>query len=131
MAKRFYILTFGCQMNEYDSEVLESLLAADGYIITDKPEEADLAIINTCSVREKAETRAIARIAQLTALKKERPSLQVVVAGCMARRAGENLLATLPEVDYVIGPDYIPEIPDIINSSDSNRVHVGEVAEIA
>jgi tRNA-2-methylthio-N6-dimethylallyladenosine synthase len=129
MAKHFYILTFGCQMNDYDSEVLESLLAADGYILTDKPDEADLIVVNTCSVREKAETRAVARIAQLTALKESRPSLKVVVAGCMAKRAGEELLNTLPGVDYVIGPDYIPEIPHIIANPESGRVHIGEKAE--
>ena len=81
MAKKFYILTFGCQMNEYDSEVLESILAADGYILTTEPEEADLAVVNTCSVRQKAESRAMARIAQLAALKNNNPNLKVVAAG--------------------------------------------------
>ena len=129
MAKQFYILTFGCQMNEYDSEVLESLLASGGYIQTDKPENADLAVINTCSVRQKAETRALARIAQIAALKGRKPNLIVVVAGCMARRAGEDIIAQIPGVDYVVGPDYIPEIPDIINSKGKARVFVEEKSE--
>ncbi|MCP4581941.1 MAG: tRNA (N6-isopentenyl adenosine(37)-C2)-methylthiotransferase MiaB [candidate division Zixibacteria bacterium] len=129
MAKKFYILTFGCQMNEYDSEVLESILASDGYIMTDKPEDADLAVINTCSVRQKAESRAMARIGQIAALKKDMPALKVIVAGCMAKRAGQAIIDDLPGVDYVVGPDYIPEIPDIIASTDSERVYIDEKAE--
>ncbi len=129
MAKKFYILTFGCQMNEYDSEVLESLLASDGYIQTDRPDHADLAVINTCSVREKAESRALARISQIAALKDQNHSLKVVVAGCMARRAGESIIEKIPGVDYVVGPDYIPEIPDIINSENDTKVFTGEVSD--
>jgi tRNA-2-methylthio-N6-dimethylallyladenosine synthase len=126
MAKKFYILTFGCQMNEYDSEVLESLLAGEGYIMTDEPDEADLAVINTCSVREKAETRAIARIAQITALKQKSSNLKVVVAGCMAKRAGEDIINRIPDVDFVVGPDFIPDIPDIINSDTKRRIYIDE-----
>jgi len=113
-------------MNEYDSEVLESILAADGYVLTGKPEEADLAVINTCSVREKAETRAMARIAQITALKKAKPILKVIVAGCMAKRAGQTIIDKIPGVDYVIGPDYIPEIPNIIENPNFNKIYIDE-----
>lgn len=126
MAKKYYILTFGCQMNEYDSEVLESILAADGYILTDKPQEADLAVVNTCSVRRKAESRAMARIAQLAALKAKKPTLKVVAAGCMAKRAGQEIIDQIPLVDYVVGPDYIPEIPDIINNPGNDRIFIQE-----
>jgi len=126
MAKKFYILTFGCQMNEYDSEVLESILSADGYILTGKPDEADLAVINTCSVRKKAETRAMARIAQIAALKKDKRSFKVVVAGCMAKRAGQAIIDQIPGVDYVIGPDFIPEIPDIIDSPETKKIYIDE-----
>ena len=129
MAKKFYILTFGCQMNEYDSEVLESILASDGYILTDKPEEADLAVVNTCSVRQKAESRAMARIAQLAALKDKNPNLKVVAAGCMARRAGQEIIDRIPLVDYVVGPDYIPEIPEIIARPGDSRIFVDERTE--
>lgn len=116
-------------MNEYDSEVLESLLSSDGYIQADKPDDADLAIINTCSVREKAETRALARISQVTALKERNSNLKVIVAGCMAKRAGESILEKIPGVDYVVGPDYIPEIPDIIAAEKTSRVFTGEIKQ--
>jgi len=88
MEKKAYLLTFGCQMNEYDSEVLESILSANGYLMTSKPEEAGLIIVNTCSVRQKAEERAMGRISELAAQKKVNRSLKIVVAGCMAKRAG-------------------------------------------
>ena len=118
MEKRAYILTFGCQMNEYDSEVLESILSADGYLISNKPDDADLTVVNTCSVRQKAENRAMSRISGIAALKKNNPSMKLVVAGCMARRAGQAIIDDIPGVDYVVGSDYIPEIPDIIGASD-------------
>ena len=129
MDKKAYILTFGCQMNEYDSEVLESILSSNGYLICDKPEDADLAVINTCSVRQKAETRAIARISQITALKSTKPSLIVIAAGCMAKRMGQSITEKLPNVDYVVGPDFIPDIPEIINSGDHRKVFIDEKAE--
>lgn len=118
MDKTAYILTFGCQMNEYDSEVLESILSTNGYLITDQPEKADLAVINTCSVRQKAESRAMAHISQIAALKKSKPSMKVVVAGCMAKRAGQAIMDKIPGVDYVVGPDFIPDIPEIISGDD-------------
>ena len=124
MEKRAYILTFGCQMNEYDSEVLESILSADGYLIANNPDNVDLAVVNTCSVRQKAESRAMSRIAGIAALKKSNPSMKLVVAGCMARRAGQAIIDDIPGVDYVVGSDYIPEISEIIGSSD--RIFIEE-----
>ena len=118
MDKKAYILTFGCQMNEYDSEVLESILSTNGYLITDQPEKADLAVINTCSVRQKAESRAMAHISRIASLKKSKPSMKVVVAGCMAKRAGQAIIDEIPGVDYVVGPDFIPDIPEIISGND-------------
>jgi tRNA-2-methylthio-N6-dimethylallyladenosine synthase len=118
MDKKAYILTFGCQMNEYDSEVLESILSTNGYLITDQPEKADLAVVNTCSVRQKAENRAMAHISQIAALKKSKPSMRVVVAGCMAKRAGQSILDEIPGVDYIVGPDYVSDIPEIITGDE-------------
>jgi tRNA-2-methylthio-N6-dimethylallyladenosine synthase len=116
-------------MNEYDSEILESILASDGYLISDSPDSVDLIVVNTCSVRQKAENRAKAHIAGLTALKKQKPSLVVVVAGCMAKRAGQELIEELPGVDYVIGSDFIPDIPKIIANPQSRKVYVDEKDE--
>lgn len=130
MLKNAYILTFGCQMNEYDSEVLESILAGNGCLITDTPDSADLIVVNTCSVRQKAESRAMAHIAGLAALKKKKPSLIVIVAGCMAKRAGQEIIDKIPNVDYVVGPDYIPEIPGIINNHENRRIYIDEKSEL-
>jgi tRNA-2-methylthio-N6-dimethylallyladenosine synthase len=129
MEKKAFILTFGCQMNEYDSELLESILAADGYLMAGKPEEANLIVVNTCSVRQKAEDRAMARISEIAMLKKENPSMKLVVAGCMAKRAGQEIIDAIPKVDFVIGPDSMPSIPEIINNQNGNRIFVDEIGE--
>jgi len=131
MDKKAYILTFGCQMNEYDSEVLESILSADGWLITDRPETADLVVVNTCSVRQKAESRAKAHISGLAALKKNKRSLKVVVAGCMAKSAGQDLIDEIPGIDYIVGPDYIADIPDIIKDERDDKIYVDEKVENA
>jgi tRNA-2-methylthio-N6-dimethylallyladenosine synthase len=129
MEKRAYILTFGCQMNEYDSELLESILSADGYLLVAEPNQADLIVVNTCSVRQKAEDRALARISELTALKKLNRSLKIVVAGCMARRAGQSIIDQIPLVDYVVGPDQVPEIGDIIEQNLPQKIYINDMPE--
>jgi len=129
MDKKVYILTFGCQMNEYDSEALESILSANGYLMTDKPESADLVIVNTCCVRQKAESRAKAHISSLTAMKGNKQSLKVIVAGCMAKNAGQALIDEIPGIDYVVGPDYIADIPDIIENEGADKIYINEKAE--
>ncbi|NLI14778.1 MAG: tRNA (N6-isopentenyl adenosine(37)-C2)-methylthiotransferase MiaB, partial [candidate division Zixibacteria bacterium] len=113
-------------MNEYDSELLESILSADGYLSVPQPNQADLIVVNTCSVRQKAEDRALARIAELTALKKLNRSLKIVVAGCMARRAGQSIIDRIPQVDYVVGPDYVPEIGEIVKRNSPEKIHIDD-----
>jgi len=129
MEKRAYILTFGCQMNEYDSELLESILSADGYLLVPEPNQADLIVVNTCSVRQKAEDRALARISELSALKKLNRSLKIVVAGCMAKRAGQSIIDQIPLVDYIVGPDHVPEIADIIEQKSPQRIYISDTPE--
>lgn len=129
MEKRAYILTFGCQMNEYDSELLESILSADGYLLVPEPNQADLIVVNTCSVRQKAEDRALARITEMTALKKLNRSLKIVVAGCMAKRAGQSIIDQIPLVDYVVGPDHVPEIGEIVEQNSPQKIHIGDTPE--
>ena len=113
-------------MNEYDSELLESVLAGDGYLMVSAPEQADLIVVNTCSVRQKAEERAMIRINELASLKKTRPEIKLVVAGCMARRVGEGIRTKIPAIDYVIGPDHIPDIPSIVAEDGSQRILIGD-----
>jgi tRNA-2-methylthio-N6-dimethylallyladenosine synthase len=129
MEKRAYILTFGCQMNEYDSELLESILSADGYLLVPEPKEADLIVVNTCSVRQKAEDRALARITEMTSLKKLNRSLKIVVAGCMAKRAGQSIIDQIPLVDYVVGPDHVPEIAEIVGQNLSQKIFIGDTPD--
>lgn len=111
---KYYIATFGCQMNEYDSGLLASLLESVGCQEASNKEEADLILFNTCSIREKAEDTAIARISQFKHLKVIKPHLKIIVVGCMAKNKGRELRKRLPIIDYVIGPDNYKEIPEII-----------------
>ncbi len=105
MKARAYVETYGCQMNVSDGELMEGVLDAHGYEIVSEPDEADVVLVNTCAIREHAETRVLGRVGQLNALKRERPGMILGVTGCMAQRMGEDLLAKAPYVDLVMGPD--------------------------
>ena len=110
--KRAYVETYGCQMNVSDGELMEGILAADGYEIVRRPEDADVVLVNTCAIREHAEKRVLGRVAQLNGLKTGRPDLVIGVTGCMAQRMGGSLLAEAPYVDLVMGPDEYRALPD-------------------
>jgi tRNA-2-methylthio-N6-dimethylallyladenosine synthase len=120
-AKRAYVETYGCQMNVSDGELMEGLLAARGYEIVRSPEEADVVLVNTCAIREHAETRVLGRVSQLNALKRERPELVIGVTGCMAQRLGTTLLEQAPYVDLVMGPDGYRSLPDSLELIASRR----------
>jgi tRNA-2-methylthio-N6-dimethylallyladenosine synthase len=105
---RVFLETFGCQMNVADSDLLGDLLAMRGYSRTTRPAEADLLVVNTCSVREKAEVRAQARIREYSRTKGRGQTLWVI--GCMAERLGERLKAQIPGIDRVIGAKSIETI---------------------
>ena len=125
MGKKIYLQTFGCQMNVYDSERLMGLLISDGHTITRNEEEADVIVLNTCSVREKAERRALGRLSDFYRYKQKNPKVMLVAAGCMAQRMGEDLLKTQPYLDLVLGPDQIFQLPRYIgNHRNSTRVSV-------
>lgn len=111
---KYHIATFGCQMNEYDSGLLSSLLEGVGCQATSNTEEADLLFFNTCSIREKAEETAIARVSQYQCFKRKNPKLKIFIVGCMAKNKGKDLFKKLPYIDYIIGPDHYKEIPEII-----------------
>lgn len=102
---RAYVETYGCQMNISDGELMEGVLESEGYEITESPESADVILVNTCAIREHAETRVLGRVGQLNALKRRRPDVVLGVTGCMAQRMGDDLLAAAPHVDLVMGPD--------------------------
>ena len=123
-ARKFYIETYGCQMNEADSELVIGLLRGANYQPTAIPEEADLILINSCSVRENAEKRAIARLAQFKSLKKKKPELLLGLIGCVAQRAHDEILTENKFVDLVLGPDSYRNLPEYLNQEQMPIVDV-------
>ena len=110
----YTITTFGCQMNVHDSERMHEVLHRAGYEPADEASQADVVVLNTCSVREKAEQKLRSEVGRLSKLKKERRELVLVVAGCVAQQEGERLLKRMRDVDLVIGPDNIAELPALL-----------------
>ncbi len=114
MTKRCLVQTFGCQMNVHDSERIEAVLATLGYESTDEAQLADVLVLNTCSVREKAEHKLMSMLGTLRPLKDSKPGLAIVVAGCVAQQEGERLLKKAPYIDLIIGPDNIADLPALL-----------------
>jgi tRNA-2-methylthio-N6-dimethylallyladenosine synthase len=114
LSKRVYIESYGCQMNVSDSEVVASILAKDGYTPVKSAEEADLVLLNTCSIREKAEYTVMQRINEMNNLKASNKELKVGVLGCMAERMREDLLEKKKVVDLVVGPDAYRTLPELL-----------------
>jgi tRNA-2-methylthio-N6-dimethylallyladenosine synthase len=116
MQKKVFIKTFGCQMNEYDSDKMVDVLnAANGLVKTDTPEDADVILLNTCSVREKAEEKVFSDLGRLRELKKKNPDLLIGVGGCVASQEGEAIVKRAPYVDMVFGPQTLHRLPQLIN----------------
>jgi tRNA-2-methylthio-N6-dimethylallyladenosine synthase len=111
---KYVVQTFGCQMNAHDSERMEGVLRAHGWAPAAALEDADLVVLNTCSVREKAEQKLRSEVGKLAPLKRSRPDVVIAVAGCVAQQEGERLLARVRHVDIVLGPDNIPELPRLV-----------------
>jgi len=113
--KKLYIKTFGCQMNEYDSEKMADVLHAnDGMTATNDPAEADVILLNTCSIREKAEDKVFSDLGRLRELKKLKPELLIGVGGCVASQEGQQIISRAPYVDVVFGPQTLHRLPDLI-----------------
>ena len=116
-----YIKTYGCQMNERDSESAAAMLAEAGHTIVHTEKAADLIILNTCSVREQAELKAIGKLGILSRLKREHPWLLFGIMGCMAQSRGEELLEKIPHLDFVIGTDNIHLLPETVAELEKGR----------
>jgi len=116
--KRLYIKTYGCQMNVYDSERMADVLAPLGYGLTDSPEHADLVVLNTCHIREKATEKVYSELGQIKRMKQARAAegaaMTVAVAGCVAQAEGEEILRRQPAVDLVVGPQAYHQLPELI-----------------
>jgi tRNA-2-methylthio-N6-dimethylallyladenosine synthase len=117
--KRVYIETYGCQMNVADSELMFGVLCRNGYVRSNDPADADVMLVNTCAVRDNAEQRVIGRLGELQRYKRDGDVLGVV--GCMAQRLGPGLLAKVPRVDLVVGPDAYRNLPDLLGLADSGQ----------
>jgi tRNA-2-methylthio-N6-dimethylallyladenosine synthase len=121
--KKVFIKTFGCQMNEYDSSRMADMLnATDGMVETLTPEDADVILLNTCSVREKAEDKVFSHLGRFIPLKKANPNLVIGVGGCVASQEGDNIIKRAPYVDVVFGPQTLHRLPDMIKNSQSSGV---------
>ena len=115
MPKKLFIRTFGCQMNEYDSDKMADVLAAQEEVVkTDNPEEADIILFNTCSVREKAQEKVFHDLGRIKHLKKLNPDLLIGVGGCVASQEGEAIVSRAPYVDLVFGPQTLHRLPQLI-----------------
>ncbi|MDR3038480.1 MAG: tRNA (N6-isopentenyl adenosine(37)-C2)-methylthiotransferase MiaB, partial [Candidatus Adiutrix sp.] len=120
-ARRAFIVTFGCQMNDYDSGRLSDLLAARGWRPAASKEEADFIFFNTCSIREKAARRVLNHLEEVRTLKKRKPGLVIAVGGCVAEQEGRRLLDRAPWLDLVAGPQHVPRLPDILEDLAAGR----------
>ena len=115
--KRYLVQTFGCQMNVHDSRRIEEVLGRHGYAPTEDASLADLLVVNTCSVREKAEHKLLSLLGRLRPIKDAKRGTVLAVAGCVAQQEGERLLRKAPFVDIVLGPDNIAELPGLVRTS--------------
>ena len=120
MSRYFYISTMGCQMNEYDSDYLAQVLVNSNFLPTDSPNSADLILINTCTVRAKAEQKAFSLLGRMISLKKRRPDLIVGIAGCIAQQEGAKLIQRFPELDLVLGTREIGRVEGLLERLVSN-----------
>jgi tRNA-2-methylthio-N6-dimethylallyladenosine synthase len=120
-SRKLYIESYGCQMNFSDSEIVASILAGEGFNTTEQMEDADLILVNTCSIREKAELTVRKRLEKFNAVKKSNPHLKVGVLGCMAERLKSQLLDEEQIVDMVVGPDAYKDLPNLVREVESGR----------
>ncbi len=126
VGSRVYLETYGCQMNVNDTELMEGLLTEYGFLRVDRPEHADVILINTCAIREHAEQRVRGRIGQLQKHRRDNPDLVLGVTGCMAQRLGPRLIQEASGVDLVAGPDAYRGLPTLIASIQSDAIERGQ-----
>jgi len=116
MGTKLYIKTFGCQMNEYDSQkTVDILKDKKNVTVTDNPEDADIVLLNTCSIREKAEAKVYSDLGRLRKLKEKNPNLKIGVGGCVATQEGKNIMKRAPYVDLIYGPQTLHKVPELLD----------------
>ena len=117
--KKLFIKTYGCQMNVYDSERMAEAMAPEGYIATEDASEADLVLLNTCHIREKAGDKLYSDLGRLRPLKDAKPDMKIGVAGCIAQAEGAEIMRRVPMVDLVVGPQAYHRLPALVRGADS------------
>ncbi|MDP6190176.1 MAG: tRNA (N6-isopentenyl adenosine(37)-C2)-methylthiotransferase MiaB, partial [Gammaproteobacteria bacterium] len=129
MSKKLYIKTHGCQMNEYDSGRMADLLGESHAMeLTDVPEDADILLLNTCSIREKAQEKVFHQLGRWRKLKEANPAIKIGVGGCVASQEGAAIQKRAPFVDMIFGPQTLHRLPDMIEATDAGAVGVVDVS---
>lgn len=129
MAKKLFIKTHGCQMNEYDSSRMADLLGESHELeLTDNPDDADVLLLNTCSIREKAQEKVFHQLGRWRKLKESRPELVIGVGGCVASQEGENILTRAPYVDMIFGPQTLHRLPEMIDLTHQGQKGVVDIS---
>ncbi|MGQ4276223.1 tRNA (N6-isopentenyl adenosine(37)-C2)-methylthiotransferase MiaB [Pseudidiomarina sp. E22-M8] len=129
MSKKLYIKTWGCQMNEYDSAKMADLLGAThGYEVADEPEDADLILLNTCSIREKAQEKVFHQLGRWKTLKDKNPDLVIGVGGCVASQEGDHIRARAPYVDIVFGPQTLHRLPAMVKQVQTDHTPMVDIS---
>src|SRR4030067_1586617 len=114
---KYYLKTYGCQMNVHDSEKIAGIFSESGYEDSESVKDADVIVINTCSIRQKAEQKFLSELGRLKAIKERNPQVKVAVAGCIAQQKGETLFGKFPYVDFIFGPQNIHSLQKWISNS--------------
>ncbi len=129
MANKLYIKTMGCQMNEYDSDKMADVLReSHGYEVTDNAEDADLLLVNTCSIREKAQEKVFSELGRWRTLKENKPGVMIGVGGCVASQEGEGITKRAPFVDMVFGPQTLHRLPEMLEDARNNAASVVDIS---
>ena len=130
-SRRYHITTFGCQMNKADSERMAGILETMGFEWSEEPNEADLILYNTCTIRDNAEQKVYSYLGRQAQRKQDNPEITIVVAGCVAQQEGESLLRRVPELDLVMGPQYANQLEDLLEQVfNGNQVVATEPIQI-
>src|SRR6476646_6158602 len=124
--RRYLIRTFGCQMNEHDSERIAGLLDADGLVAAPTEADADVVVLNTCCIRENADNKLYGNLGHLKSVKRARPELQIVVAGCLAQKDRDLVRERAPHVDVVLGTHNVHRAAELVDSA----LHAAPITEI-
>jgi tRNA-2-methylthio-N6-dimethylallyladenosine synthase len=129
MAQKLYIQTNGCQMNEYDSDKMRDVLqASHGMELTEFPEQADVLLLNTCSIREKAQEKVFSAVGRWKKIKDKRPDVIIGVGGCVASQEGAALQKRAPYVDIVFGPQTLHRLPELLDQARAGNKHVLDIS---